>query len=96
MVAEILGLSKIEIKGKFSFRPIIVGHLHLTKLKMDKNNNSKITAKPAETPYGIRSFPDESTLNGNLKKQLGPEFLSERAGPGGMKVPYIEGTDNAI
>lgn len=30
-------------------------------------------------------------LNENLRKQLGPEYLSERKGPAGSKLKYIEG-----
>lgn len=36
-----------------------------------------------------------STISSLLDKQLGPEYVSYRAGPGGGKVPYLRG-DKAI
>lgn len=56
-------------------------------LQNNSNNNSKII----NFSFGNRSFQDEASINHTLSKHLGPEFLSERAGPGGKKVPYLEG-----
>lgn len=42
---------------------------------------------PAITPYSAQQI---ATLQSKLNKQLGPEYLSQRAGPGGKKVHYIQ------
>lgn len=42
---------------------------------------------PAVTPYSAQQI---ATLQSKLNKQLGPEYLSQRAGPGGKKVHYIQ------
>ncbi|KAJ3307479.1 DNA repair protein rad52 [Kappamyces sp. JEL0829] len=43
--------------------------------------------------FGTSPFPQdkEQEIKELLSKKLGPEFLAERAGPGGKKVPYLEG-----
>ncbi|TGZ80445.1 Rad52/22 double-strand break repair protein, partial [Ascodesmis nigricans] len=39
------------------------------------------------SPYTAQQI---ATLQSKLNKQLGPEYLSQRAGPGGKKVHYIQ------
>lgn len=56
-------------------------------------NNNNIPNLNNVASFGSRSFQDEGNINQTLKKHLGPEFLSERAGPGGKKVPYLEGIE---
>ncbi|KAJ3343180.1 DNA repair protein rad52 [Gonapodya sp. JEL0774] len=43
--------------------------------------------------FGHIQFTDQEAteVQGRLKQQLGPEFVSSRSGPGGSKVCYIEG-----
>lgn len=43
-----------------------------------------------ETPH-IQEFTAQeiATLQSRLDKQLGPEFISTRQGPGGLKVSYL-------
>ncbi|KXS16743.1 hypothetical protein M427DRAFT_97491 [Gonapodya prolifera JEL478] len=43
--------------------------------------------------FGHIHFTDREAaeIQGRLKQQLGPEFVSTRSGPGGSKVSYIEG-----
>src|SRR3569833_4524587 len=43
-------------------------------------------AKPRISEYTAQEV---ATLQSRLEKQLGPEYLSSRAGPGGAKVHYI-------
>ncbi|KAI9101119.1 DNA repair and recombination protein rad22 [Phlyctochytrium arcticum] len=47
----------------------------------------------AASNFGAQNFgnPDEQTIAHKLSQQLGPEFISQRAGPGGSKVSYLEG-----
>ena len=52
----------------------------------DNKQNSFLDNIPQ---FGNRPFTQD--LSTTLKAHLGPEFLSERAGPGGRKVPYLEG-----
>ena len=60
-------------------------------LNNNPNSNNNIPNLNNAASFGSRSFQDEGNVNQTLKKHLGPEFLSERAGPGGKKVPYLEG-----
>ena len=53
---------------------------------LDNKQNSFLDNIPQ---FGNRPFTQDLTTT--LKAHLGPEFLSERAGPGGRKVPYLEG-----
>ncbi|KAJ3410876.1 DNA repair protein rad52 [Chytridiales sp. JEL 0842] len=43
--------------------------------------------------FGHRSFTPEERhrIGSNLKKILGPEYMTTRAGPGGSKLTYLEG-----
>ena len=66
---------------------------------VQENHHQYISEEPNQSstnhnipPFGNRPFQNSSTLSNTLKSHLGPEFLSERAGPGGRKVPYLEGT----
>ena len=36
-------------------------------------------------------FENELQIQNNLNRYLGPEYLSHRSGPGGIKVTYVEG-----
>lgn len=52
----------------------------------------EIIANPFEEPktrVSEYTAQEIATLQSRLEKQLGPEYLSERAGPGGAKVHYI-------
>ncbi|KAJ3027402.1 DNA repair protein rad52 [Rhizophlyctis rosea] len=59
-------------------------------------NNSSFTRRDHDQPgwtfgshnYGADEFNE---VGGNLRRQLGPEFIATRAGPGGSKVQYLEG-----
>jgi recombination DNA repair RAD52 pathway protein len=46
--------------------------------------------------FGSTPFSNNQKLSDTLNKKLGPEFLSERAGPGGKKVHYLEGAPNIL
>ena len=34
---------------------------------------------------------EKTDISNTLRKQLGPEFVSKRSGPGGSTISYIEG-----
>jgi DNA repair and recombination protein RAD52 len=56
------------------------------------NSGGRIIANPfEETKNRISEYTaqDIATLQSKLAKQLGPEYLSSRAGPGGGKVHYV-------
>ncbi|KAM7223375.1 hypothetical protein V8F06_001252 [Rhypophila decipiens] len=57
----------------------------------DQHNDSKF-ANPFEPPQKRMSeytAQEIATLQSRLEKQLGPEYISSRAGPSGQKVHYI-------
>lgn len=57
----------------------------------DQHNDSKF-ANPFEVPQKRVSqytAQEIATLQSRLEKQLGPEYISSRAGPSGQKVHYI-------
>ncbi|KAI1610559.1 DNA repair and recombination protein RAD52 [Exophiala viscosa] len=56
--------------------------------------NSSSTANPFEDhKHTISGYTAQeiATLQSRLEKQLGPEYILTRAGPGGSKVPYLPG-----
>ncbi|KAI8821633.1 uncharacterized protein EV422DRAFT_495649 [Fimicolochytrium jonesii] len=55
-------------------------------------NRQREPTLPAST-FGVHVYDAQEALEvgNNLRKQLGPEFVSNRSGPGGSKVSYIEG-----
>ena len=50
----------------------------------DRNAPQSITI----TPFTAQ---EHQHISDNLSKQLGPEFVSKRSGPGGSTISYIEG-----
>ncbi|XP_070559410.1 DNA repair protein RAD52 homolog isoform X2 [Ptychodera flava] len=50
-------------------------------------------AKAHTTCFGKKEFSDEEhkAIQAALRQRLGPEFISQRVGPGGQKLAYIEG-----
>ncbi|XP_077983173.1 uncharacterized protein LOC144437981 [Glandiceps talaboti] len=50
-------------------------------------------AKSNTTCFGQTEFTEDEhkAIQGALRQRLGPEFISQRAGPGGQKLAYVEG-----
>lgn len=63
-----------------------IGHQHL-----GSGAKSSITGLFEEPRRQISTYTAQeiATLQSRLEKQLGPEYLSSRAGPGGKKVHYV-------
>ncbi|KAJ3019968.1 DNA repair protein rad52 [Thoreauomyces humboldtii] len=55
--------------------------------------NQGVSATVSGAAFGHRAYgPAEASIVGaNLNKQLGPEYISQRQGPGGTKLNYLEG-----
>jgi DNA repair and recombination protein RAD52 len=45
---------------------------------------------PPMTTITRQSAQEIATIQARLEKQLGPEYISDRSGPGGTKVQYLE------
>ncbi|KAB5554522.1 recombination protein rad52 [Coniochaeta sp. 2T2.1] len=56
-----------------------------------KQHNAGIINPFEEAPQRISEYTAQeiATLQSRLEKQLGPEYISSRAGPGGQKVHYV-------
>ncbi|KAI9197506.1 uncharacterized protein BJ171DRAFT_221778 [Polychytrium aggregatum] len=51
------------------------------------------SAQPTKPVFGGIPFDSEEqvSINANLQRYLGPEYVSQRSGPGSMKLNYLEG-----
>ncbi|KAI8917958.1 hypothetical protein BC831DRAFT_406854 [Entophlyctis helioformis] len=58
-------------------------------------NNSRLAKRDHDAlePKDPRAFtePERKRITASLSKKLGPEFISQRVGPGGAKLTYLEG-----
>ncbi|KAB7495253.1 DNA repair protein RAD52-like protein, partial [Armadillidium nasatum] len=59
---------------------------------LNRNNNTVKTSHSPASFGRVEFLPEEyEAIERALHKKLGPNFISQRAGPGGQKLAYIEG-----
>ena len=85
---SLCGSSIKQLTDLLLFRPYSVGDQHRQGLRISATS---ATANPFDDAQHISEYTasEIATLQNRLNKQLGPEYLSTRQGPGGQRVHYI-------
>jgi DNA recombination protein Rad52 len=85
--------------GLISFNPSMHGafnpNMHSTQQQQQQQQQQQSFSfsnlSQASTSMGESAYDRVSRLQAKLNQKLGPEFVSQRAGPGGGKLTYAEG-----